>query len=289
MTPRSPATPTPSRRCTPTDDRGLEFDVRTLVATPVGLGPLGGAAGRDRGRLHRRLVTGAGAGALALTGVEPPRSSAERRQRPARRPARAGRRHARRCPTRPAARTRATAPTAPTCSTTRASSGQRHPLVLRHLDDDGRGVPLTIKLTVRDAANGARADAGRRRLRLALRPRRAATRSTPQGVDGRELPARRAGDRRDGHGRRSRASSRPATRAAGRTSTSRSTRALAERRRRPAPIVKTSQIALPKDGLRRGLRDRPATSRASATSRRRRLDQRQASSATTAASTSSRP
>ena len=70
-----------------------------------------------------------------------------------------------------------------------------------------------------------------------------------QGVDERELPARRPGGRRGRHRHVHRASSRPATRAAGRTSTSRSTRA-STKATDPANKIATSQIALPEDACR---------------------------------------
>ena len=84
------------------------------------------------------------------------------------------------------------------------------------------GVPLTIALTVRDAATRQRARR-RGRLPLALRPRRRLL-ALQRRRRGRELPARGAGDRRDRHRDVHVDLSRPATRVAGRTSTSRCTR-----------------------------------------------------------------
>ena len=72
------------------------------------------------------------------------------------------------------------------------------------------------------------------------------TRCTPTSVSRRELPARRPGGRRRTASWSSPASSRPATTAAGRTSTSRSTRAW-PRPRSAGSKLRTSQIALPQD------------------------------------------
>ena len=77
--------------------------------------------------------------------------------------------------------------------------------------------------------NGYGAMAGRRRLRVALR-RAGPLLDVLAGRRGRELPARRAADRRRAARRPSPRSSRAATRAAGRTSTSRSTAAPPRRR-----------------------------------------------------------
>ena len=120
-----------------------------------------------------------------------------------------------------------------------------HPVQLRRLDDDGRGHPVAAR--VHDPGHGERQRAlrGCRRLRLAVRPRRPLL-DVLRGDRERELPARRPDRRRGRQGVASPASSRRATPAAGRTSTSRST---PTRRRSPTPTtcIATSQLALPKD------------------------------------------
>ena len=112
---------------------------------------------------------------------------------------------------------------------------QRHPLVVRLLDDDRAG---------RSADDPAHAGRGRRRhpgrgrggVPVALQPGRPVLHVRPGG-DRRELPARRPGVRRPTAPSRSPASSRPATPGAGRTSTSRSTRAST----RPRPPDRSSR------------------------------------------------
>ncbi len=61
------------------------------------------------------------------------------------------------------------------------------------------GVPLEFELTILDMAEGQRAVRRRRRLRLALRPRRQVL-HVLRGRGGRELPPRRPGHRRRGQG-----------------------------------------------------------------------------------------
>ena len=114
-------------------------------------------------------------------------------------------------------------PTAASCARTSVSFGSTTTVAT--------GVPLTIRFAVLDLANACEPFAGA--AVYAWHCDQAGRYSMySQGVDGRELPARRPGGRRRRDRRRSRASSRPATRAAGRTSTSRSTRASSRRRAR---------------------------------------------------------
>ena len=87
------------------------------------------------------------------------------------------------------------------------------------------GVPLRITMTINEFANDKQATGRRARSTSGTATRPGSTPSTPRAIGERELPARRAGDRREGQGHLHHASSRPATPAAGRTSTSRSTRA----------------------------------------------------------------
>ena len=105
------------------------------------------------------------------------------------------------------------------------------------------GVPLAIQLD--GPGRRMRAAGGRGGLPLALRPGRQLL-DVLGGGSRRELPARRPGGRRRRASSHSTASSRPATRAAGRTSTSRCTRASSWRRDEQNKIA-TSQIALPQD------------------------------------------
>ena len=119
---------------------------------------------------------------------------------------------------------------------------QGHPLELRSASGTAEGVPLTIDLesSTRDGAPLGR----RRGLPVALRPRGPLL-DVLRGRDRRELPAGRAG------GRRQRAAVvhqhlPGAYRAAGRTSTSRSTPTSAEATSAGTPTA-TSQIALPED------------------------------------------
>ena len=146
------------------DHRGLVYDVRTLVDRRRALGIFGGIAAHEPARrVQRRVDTEPSASATGTstpTATATPTPTAE-----ASGPARP------RCPTRPAARTPPTGRTASTCSTTpgivrsdiRSSFGSSTTVA--------EGVPLTIALTVRDAATGS-ALAGARRLPVALRPRR---------------------------------------------------------------------------------------------------------------------
>ena len=107
------------------------------------------------------------------------------------------------------------------------------------------GVPTTLALTLVDVAGGGGPLAGA--AVYVWHCDKAGRYSLYDGdVASRELPARRAGERRRREALVPRRSSRRRTRAAGHTSTSRSTRA--STLRRPASTkLRTSQIALPKD------------------------------------------
>ena len=143
------------------------------------------------------------------------------------------------------------------------------------------GVPLTIELTVTDTRRRLRAARRRRRLRLALRPRRQLL-DVLRRRRRRELPARRAGDRRRraGHVHQHLPGVLLGSLAAhplrgvpepGRQATSADNK------------VATSQLALPEDVCDVGLRHRAATSRAS-----RNLAQALAGVATTCSATTGR-
>ena len=110
------------------------------------------------------------------------------------------------------------------------------------------GVPLTVKLKVLDTKNGSAALTGAAVYlwhcdsdgRYSL---------YSDGVTQRELPARRAGDRRRRRGHLHEHLSRRPTPGAGRTSTSRSTPSLAAATR-ASDKLRTSQLALPEDACK---------------------------------------
>ena len=121
------------------------------------------------------------------------------------------------------------------------------------------GVPLTIRLLIQDEGDGCEPLRRRRGLRVALRPRGPLL-AVLAGGRGPELPARRPGRGRRRHRHVHRASSPPPTRAAGRTSTSRSTRR-SRRRRTPATRSRPRRSRCPRTSATRCTRP-PATSRA---------------------------
>ena len=187
MTPAMPPTPHPDH------DRGLEFDVRTLVARRSALGLLGGA-----GLAALAACTDGTSGpAPGPSATRPAASGEPERRRAARHPARSP--STPRCPPRRPARSPVTAATARTCSTTPASSARDLRSSVGTSTTTATGVPLTVNLTVLDSASGLPRDAGGRRVRVALR-RAGPLLDVLARRRGRELPARGAADRRQRHG-----------------------------------------------------------------------------------------
>ncbi len=125
---------------------------------------------------------------------------------------------------------------------------QRPHLAFGSASGVAEGVPVTVNLKVYDLNGTDVTAAGRRRgLPVALRPRGPLL-DVLRGRHRRELPARRPGDRRRRRACSSPRSSRPATTAAGRTCTSRSTSRSTPRRRTPtscAPPSSRSPRTLP--------------------------------------------
>ena len=260
-------------------DRGLLYDLGTMNRRRA-LGLLGGVGARGAGRLQHRH-RGHRDRLLLLDDVE-----RHARAAPAARRRRERRRHARpRCRTRPAAPTPADGSNGVNVLDDSGIVRSDIRSELRLVDDDGRRRPADHRAD-RPRRLDRRGPAGRGGLPLALRPRRQVLALLAAASTERELPARRPGDRRERHGDLHVDLSRPATRAAGRTSTSRSTPA-SPTRPSSGPIVKTSPDRAAPGGLRRRLRDRRLRSERAATSRRSRC-RATTSSATTAASTRSR-
>ena len=142
---------------------------------------------------------------------------------------------------------------------------QRHPVQLRLVDGTAEGVPMTIEPRPSRRHGGAPL-ARRGRLRVALRPRGPATRCTPRASRTRTTCAACRSPTPTAWSR-STASSRPPTRAGGRTSTSRSTRAWTATT--DAANADRHVAGRPARGRRRrGVRHRRATSRACRTSPR---------------------
>ena len=239
---RRSATPEPdgqwvdaSGRVIDEEDRGLVYDVRTLVSRRSALGLFGalGAGALVAGVRRYGGHVGVGRGL-------PPRPPARRRRRPPRR---------RRRPRRGAGRDRRALPgrrlqRGRTCSTTRASSAPTSARSFGSSTTTAEGVPLTVRLTVRDAPTGSALEGAA--VYLWHCDRDGGYSLYAPGLERRELPARRAGHRR-----------RPAPS----TFTSIFPACYSGRwphihfevysRRRDAtssgPIVKTSQIALPQE------------------------------------------
>ena len=147
-------------------DRGLVYDLRTLVDRRRMLGLFGGVGAAALLAACGGGATGATSGA-ATSPRSPRRPPAPTRGR-LQRPQRAGR---------------------------LGHRPQRHPLELRLLHHHRRGRALEIKLTVRDAATGDVLQG--RGVPVALRPGRQLLPLQP-GRRKRELPARRPGGRRGG-------------------------------------------------------------------------------------------
>ena len=216
----------------------------------------------------------------------PPRAPPLARR--ARRPPPARRRPPRRRLPAPPPRRRPPPPRAPTTATSRRSPrrpagpypadgtngperahrerrrAQRHPRrASARSSTSPTGVPLTIKLTIVDSASDGAAARRRRRLPLALRPGGPLL-AVLAGRHRRELPAGRPGGRRRRHAHvHEHLPGRP-TPAAGRTSTSRSTRASAEATTAGRKLA-TSQLALPRGRPATPCTPPTATRRASAT------------------------
>ena len=208
----------------PEPDRGLVYDLSTLIDRRQVL-KLAGFTTISAGLMSITACAPGRVGIAAGLGRPRPRD----RSAPARRPRHDGRRDCAVIPEETAGPYPGRRLERPQRPEPERDRPQGHPLELRHVDDKAAGVPLTIKLTIQDARQRLRAAPGRRRLPLALRPGRQLL-ALLAGRRERELPARRPGDRRL---RRRHVHSRSfprATRAAGRTSTSRSTRIS---RRRP--------------------------------------------------------
>ena len=196
------AWPPPPPRSRPRSRRHLR--PRAAVRHVHAARPAPGAVGRRRrrrGGVPRRLR--GGQGRVERHGVDRRRADGldghdrgtTARPRPRRRRGDATRRPpaARRSPRRPPGRTRATAPTGSNVLTESGIVRSDITASFGSSTNVAEGVPLTIELTVTDTRRRLRAARRRRRVPVALRPRR-------QLLDvlgaRRELPARRAGDRR---------------------------------------------------------------------------------------------
>ena len=264
-------------------DRGLLFDLRTLVDRRRALSLFGGlgVAGASRPAAparRRRRAHGRTAAATAAASAATSTTTTDATTEPDRRGTRRGAgRDGRPLPGRRLERPNVLDDSGIVRSDIRRSFGSS--------TTAAQGVPLTIELTVADAATGA-ALVGRGGLPVALRPRRAVLAVQPAASRTRTTCAACRQTDATRHRARSRRSSPRATRAAGRTSTSRCT-TTSRRRRRRADRQDLADRAAAGRRATTGVRDERLRAERRATSRRCRC-RATTSSATTAASTRSR-
>ena len=171
-------------------DRGLEFDVRTLLARRRVLGILGGL-----GAGAALAACGTSATSTAGTTSSSTSSSSSSSSTSSSSASSSGTTPTAELPDETAVPTRVTGPTAPTSWTTPASSAPTSPAASGPRRPRPEGIPLTINLTVTDAGNGYSAMEGAA-VYLWHCNRDGQYSMYSQGVSERELPPGRASDQR---------------------------------------------------------------------------------------------